>query len=156
MKSGMISFLPFPLRLFFVALSLPDLNPLHSFLHIIFSYTWNNNEKYHWYYVLLYFNVFIIHICSKRKCKAVPLRHAGPKGKRTCSPYSFLTSTQDGVSGQRQAPGCTLPPGRLGGPQNCSGHRGYRKNLLPCWGSNSARLSVVRHYTNLSTPAPPH
>jgi hypothetical protein len=50
-----------------------------------------------------------------------------------------------GVSGQHHAPVALYPRGkdpryplyrRLGGPQSRSGHRGYRKNLCPCRGSN--------------------
>jgi hypothetical protein len=63
-------------------------------------------------------------------------------------------------------PGRSLPSGkdpryplyrRLGGPQSCSGHRGLRRNLCLCRGSNSGRpvvQSVVTHYTDWTTPAP--
>jgi hypothetical protein len=43
-------------------------------------------------------------IQCKSKSKTVPLRHAGEKGERKYSSYSFFTSALEGVSGQRHAP----------------------------------------------------
>jgi hypothetical protein len=69
--------------------------------------------------------------------KAVPL-HAW--GKRRYSSYSFSTSALDRCEWSASRTGRVLPRRknpryalyrRLGGPQNRSGHRGYRKNLLP-------------------------
>jgi len=70
---------------------------------------------------------------SKSKRKAVPLRHAGAKGEKRYSSYSFLTSALDGGEWSASRPGRALTPGkdpqypldrRLGGPQSQSGHRG--------------------------------
>jgi hypothetical protein len=70
---------------------------------------------------------------SKVKVKLSRYRHAGAKVEIRYSSYSFLTSTLDGVNGQRHAPAALYPRGknprypldrRLGGPQSWSGHRG--------------------------------
>jgi hypothetical protein len=58
------------------------------------------------------------------------------QGEMIYSSYSFMTSALDGVSGQRHAPAALYPRAKdprypLGGPQSRSGHKGYRKNLLP-------------------------
>jgi hypothetical protein len=79
--------------------------------------------------------------------------------ERRYSSYSFTTSAVDGVSGQRHSPAALYPGKRpwhplyrtLGGPQSRSGQRGWRKNLLPCRGSNLDRpvvQSVVRPRLN--------
>jgi hypothetical protein len=85
------------------------------------------------------------------KDKAVPQHaygSAGWGGARICNSYSFTTSALDGSEWSASRPGRALPPGkgpryilhrRLGGPQSRSGHRGYRKNLLPLRGSNLDR-----------------
>jgi hypothetical protein len=61
------------------------------------------------------------------------IRHAGAKGEKKYSSYSFLTSALDGVRGQRQSPAALysqerysryLLDRRLGRPQIRSGHRG--------------------------------
>jgi hypothetical protein len=71
--------------------------------------------------------------------KAVPQHIYGGAGGLYSS-YSFTTSALYGVSGQGYAPDAFYPQGkdpryplyrRLGGPQSRSGHRAYRKNLLP-------------------------
>jgi hypothetical protein len=63
----------------------------------------------------------------KSKSKAVPLRHAGAKGERTYSSYSFLTSALGGGEWSASRPGRALPLGKdsqyqldrmLGGPQS--------------------------------------
>jgi hypothetical protein len=64
--------------------------------------------------------------------KAVPLCHAGTKGDRKYSSYSFLTLALMRVSGERHARAVLYPrertpdimDRRLGGPQSWSGHRG--------------------------------
>jgi hypothetical protein len=48
----------------------------------------------------------------KVKIKAVPLSHAGAKGKRSYSSYSFLTSALDGGEWSASRPGRALPPGK--------------------------------------------
>jgi hypothetical protein len=73
--------------------------------------------------------------------KDVPLCHAGTKGERRYSSYSFLTLALDGVSGQRHTPVTLYLPLEkdswypfdrgLGEPQSWSEHRGQRKNLFP-------------------------
>jgi hypothetical protein len=72
--------------------------------------------------------------------KAVPLHVIEAfVGERMHSSYSFLTLALDGVISVTSRPRCR-PPGkgpkvpldrRLGGAQSRSGHRGYRKSLLP-------------------------
>jgi hypothetical protein len=70
------------------------------------------------------------------------------KGEREYSSYSFLTSELDGGEWSTLIPGRALPPGEdprypldrsLGGLQGWSGHRGWRKILCPCRGSNPGR-----------------
>jgi hypothetical protein len=104
---------------------------------------------------------------KRKQSKAVPL-HATEvlRGERRYSFYSFLTSALDGGEWSVSRPGRALPRGKdpryplyrtEGGPQSRSGHRGYRKILCPCRGSNPDRTviqSVVRHYTDWATPAP--
>jgi hypothetical protein len=46
--------------------------------------------------------------CTTKSSPAT--RHGGAWGERRYSPYSFLTSALDGVSGQRHAPAALLPP----------------------------------------------
>jgi hypothetical protein len=71
------------------------------------------------------------------KSKKVKLScyHVEVKGDRRYSTYSILTLALVGVNDQCHAPAAIYPwhgfDKRLGGPQNCSGHRGYRKNPLP-------------------------
>jgi hypothetical protein len=55
-----------------------------------------------------------------KKVKAVPLCHAGAKGKRKYSSYSFLTSILDGVSGQHHAL-ATLYPWERALSTQCTG-----------------------------------
>jgi hypothetical protein len=68
-----------------------------------------------------------------------------------------MSSALDGVSGQRHAPAMLYRrgkdpryplDGRLGGPQNRSGHKGYRENPFASAGDRtSIAQSVARHYT---------
>jgi hypothetical protein len=55
-------------------------------------------------------------------------RHAGAKGDRSCSPYSFLTSALDRGERSASRPAALYPRyslcSRLGGPQSRSEHRG--------------------------------
>jgi hypothetical protein len=69
--------------------------------------------------------------------------HAGDKGKRRYSSYSFLTSALDKGEWSASHPGHALSLGkdpqysldwRLGGPQSRSGHRGHRKNPMSLLG----------------------
>jgi hypothetical protein len=72
-----------------------------------------------------------INFCDPVK-KLSRYRHAGDKGERKYSSYSFLISALDGVCGHTSV-GAQYPLyRRLGGPQSCSGHGGYRKNKLLC------------------------
>jgi hypothetical protein len=80
--------------------------------------------------------------------KTVPLRHADAKGKRRYSSYSFLTSTLDGVSGQRHAPAALYPRERTPGTNWTGGWVDFRAGLdteargkipCPCRGSNPVR-----------------
>jgi hypothetical protein len=66
--------------------------------------------------------------------------HAGAKGERNYSCYSFLTSARYGGEWSASRLGRVLPPEkdlrhalnrRLGGPQTWSRHRRYSKNPLP-------------------------
>jgi hypothetical protein len=68
--------------------------------------------------------------------------------ERRYNSYSFMTSAQDGVNGQRHAPAALYPRGkdpcypldrRLGGPQSCSGHRDIANNPLPLPGIEPGR-----------------
>jgi hypothetical protein len=77
-------------------------------------------------------------------------RYAGDKRERTYSSYSFLTVSLKGVRGQRYASAALYPRGkdhqyqldkRLRGPQSWSEHRGLRKNLCDCRGSNTGHRS---------------
>jgi hypothetical protein len=54
-------------------------------------------------------NVTIIHTV---KVKLPHHRHAGDKGERRYSSYSFLTSALDGSEWSASQPGCSLPPGK--------------------------------------------
>jgi hypothetical protein len=72
-------------------------------------------------------------IMLQKKGKLSRYRHAGDKGERSYSSYSFLNSALDGVSVQRHDPAAFYPRGkdtqypltrRLGGPQGWSGHNG--------------------------------
>jgi hypothetical protein len=74
---------------------------------------------------------FVIHNINKLKLSHYC--HAGAKGERKYSSYSFLTSALDGVSGQSHTLAMLYPQGkyfqyplvmRLGGPQSWSGDRG--------------------------------
>jgi hypothetical protein len=63
------------------------------------------------------------------KVRLSRFRHAGDKGERRYSSYSFLTSALDGVGGQRHVPATLYLWKRtvyrsLGGPQRWSWHRG--------------------------------
>jgi hypothetical protein len=67
------------------------------------------------------------------KLKLSRYRHAGDKGERKYSSYSFLTSALDGSEWSASLPGRALPPvkdpryllyRRLGGPQSWYGHSG--------------------------------
>jgi hypothetical protein len=92
-------------------------------------------------------------------------RHGGALGDRRYSSYSLLTLAVDGVSGQRHAPAALCPGERTSGTHCAGGWVGLRagldtkvrgKNLFPCWGSNPDRpvvQSIVRHYTDRTTPA---
>jgi hypothetical protein len=93
---------------------------------------------------------------------ALPLRHKGVKGGRRCSSYSLLTSKLDGVSGQRHAPAALYLRGKdiryplnrsLGGSQIWSGHRGKRKILCICQGSNPGRPVCSQTLHWLSYPS---
>jgi hypothetical protein len=76
---------------------------------------------------------FLRNVSSKQQSssKAVLLRHAGAKGKRWYSSYSFLISALDRGEWSASRPGHSLRRGkntrypldrRLGGPQSWSGH----------------------------------
>jgi hypothetical protein len=77
---------------------------------------------------------------ARSKVKLSLCHHAGDKGERKYSSYSFLTSALNGGEWSASRPGRALAPGkdprypldkRLVGPQSGSGHRGCRKNPLP-------------------------
>jgi len=82
------------------------------------------------------------------------------------SSYSVTTSALDGVSAQRHAPAALCPGERNPGTHCTGGRVGPRAGLgtettgtvlYLCRGSNLDRpvvQSVVRHYTDLSYPAP--
>jgi hypothetical protein len=94
-----------------------------------FCYIYKSTRRY---YLKTDIDIFTTsHISCKSK--AVLLRHAGAKGERKYSSYSFLTSALDGVSGQSYAPTAAYRreknsryplDRRLGGPQSWSGHSG--------------------------------
>jgi hypothetical protein len=65
-----------------------------------------------WYvvcFVFCYFSMWVV----KKESKAVPLCHAGAKGERTYSFYSFLTSALDG-EWSSSCPGRALPQVDIG------------------------------------------
>jgi hypothetical protein len=74
-----------------------------------------------------------LHDSRKSEVKLSRYRHAGDKGERNNSCYSFSTSVLDGGEWSESRPGCALARGkdlryplcrRLAGPQSRSGHRG--------------------------------
>jgi hypothetical protein len=97
---------------------------------------------------------------QKAKQSSPATRHGGAWGKRRYGSYSFLASALDGDEWSASRPGRALPRGKdpryplcrkLGGPKSRSGHRGYRKIICPCRGSNPDCLfvqSIVRQYTD--------
>jgi hypothetical protein len=56
--------------------------------------------------------VNIILYAKRKKRKVVPLRHAGAKGDRQYSSYSFWASAPDGDEWSASRPGSALPPGK--------------------------------------------
>jgi hypothetical protein len=80
--------------------------------------------------------------------KAVPLRHAGAKGERKHSSYSFLTSALDG---QHHAPAALYPQDSTPDTQRTGGSVVLRAGL-DTEASDGDRIpvaqSVVRHYTD--------
>jgi hypothetical protein len=104
-------------------------------------------------------NILILTIKNEQKRKSVQLRHAGTKGERRYSSYSFSTSALDMGEWSAPRPGWDLPLGkdprypldrRLAGPQSWSGHRGKRQNPLHLW-----RIEPwSRHYTDWAISAP--
>jgi hypothetical protein len=84
----------------------------------------------------LYFNFFSASFCIIFLSEAKDFfcyRHAGAKGARRYSSYSFLISALDGGEWSASRTVRALPPGKdprypldrkLGGPQSRSGHRG--------------------------------
>jgi hypothetical protein len=78
-----------------------------------------------------------------------------PKGERSCTSYSFLTSAVGRGVWSASRPGRALPTGkhpryplyrRLGVPQSWSGHRGYGKNPFTSAGDRTPVVqSSVRH-----------
>jgi hypothetical protein len=95
--------------------------------------------------LLLYYKHYERKIKVKRKMSHyMPWRRLE---ERRYSSYSFLTSTLDGVSGQRHALDTLYAwyqlERRLGGPQSWTGHRGQRKNLLPLPGIKPWLLSPL-------------
>jgi hypothetical protein len=91
-------------------------------------------EKF--FFIQPVFQIFhkVTTVVPKKKAKAVPLtRHGGTWRERRYSSYSFSTSALDVGEWSASRPGRALPRrkdpryplyGRLGGPQNRSGHRG--------------------------------
>jgi hypothetical protein len=84
-------------------------------------------------------------------------------GEWRYSSYSFFNSALDGGEWSAPRPGRALPWGkdtqypldrRLGGPQSRSGHRLEEKSLASAWDRTPVVQSVLRHYTDLATPAP--
>jgi hypothetical protein len=85
---------------------------------------------------------------NRLQSNAVPLRHAGSKGERIYSSYSFLTSTLDGVSCQCHFPAALYPRGKdpcthwigawvgLGAGVDIQARE---RNLCLCRGSNTGR-----------------
>jgi hypothetical protein len=89
-------------------------------------------------------------VIIKANVKMSLYRHAGDKGEKIYSSYSFFTSALDGGEWSASSPGRALTPGRdpcypldrrLGGPQNVldRGSAGYGTPVVQ---------SVVRHYTD--------
>jgi hypothetical protein len=87
---------------------------------------------------------------SKKKSKAVLLRHGGAWGERRYSSYSFLISTLDGGEWSASRPGRALPPpgqrtpctnwiGGWVGPRAGLDAGARRKIDCPCRGSNPDR-----------------
>jgi hypothetical protein len=120
--------------------------------------------------LLFYITCFFFYCCFERTCIPIEVKlshyhHAGDKGERKYSYYTFFTSALDGGEWAASAPATlyTRYPlnGRLGGPQSWSGHRGNRKNPLPLPGieprssshpvcSQTLQLTAI---TNLNQPA---
>jgi hypothetical protein len=94
----------------------------------------------------------------KENSKAVPLCHAGAKVERSCSSYSSLTSTLDGVSCECQAPGRghTVSTGQEAGwaSELVWRHKLEEKSFASAGDRTHVVQSVVRHYTAWATPAP--
>jgi hypothetical protein len=97
------------------------------------------------------------------KSKAVPLRHAGAKGERKYSSYSFLTSALDGESGQRHASTALYPRERTPDTYWIGGWMGLRaglnteargKVLFLCRGSNLCRPVCSHALTDWDTRVP--
>jgi hypothetical protein len=86
-------------------------------------------------------------------------RHAGAKGERKCSYYSyysFLTFAVDGGEWSASQQGRHLSTGkdprypldgRLGGPHSWYGHRPEQKFFASAGDQSPVVQSVVRHYT---------
>jgi hypothetical protein len=83
----------------------------------------------------------------------------GAKKERKYSSNSFLTSLDCNQSSASR-PGRVLPPGmdhryplhwRLGGPQRCSEHRGYRKKKSFARNRTPVVQSVVRSFSSFLT-----
>jgi hypothetical protein len=95
---------------------------------------------------------------QKVQVKLACFCHAGTKGKRKCSAYSFLTSALDGSEQSASCPSCPLPLGKdhrypldrkLGGPQSWSGYKRIEeKSFASARGQNLVIQSVVTHYTS--------
>jgi hypothetical protein len=86
-------------------------------------------------------------------------RHAGNKGERRYSFYSFTTSALDGVSSRRHAPASLYPRGKDPGTHCTGGWVGPRAGLDTEARGNFASAvdrtpvvqSVFRHYTDWAT-----
>jgi hypothetical protein len=82
-------------------------------------------------------------------------RQEGAWGERRYSSYLLSTSALDGGEWSASCPSRALAPGkdpgyslyrRLGGPQNRSGHRGYRKNPFASAGNRNSIARSSYHY----------
>jgi hypothetical protein len=100
------------------------------------------------------------------KGKAVPLRSIEAHlGDRRYSSYSFLSSTIEGGEWSASRPGRALPPGKEPpvptvqeagwAPEPVWMQRLEEKSSASVGDRTPAFRSVVRHYTDWATPAPP-
>jgi hypothetical protein len=117
------------LRWLFRTLLISCLKITSSIKPIIFSYNWSA-----WYRPI--------------SCvlEVVPLRHAGVKGGRRCSSFTFLTSALDGGEWSASLPGRALPPGK-GSPVPIGLEAGWASELVWTQGLEEKSFASARDRT---------